>query len=186
MTTIPIDRPDQLAEHLSKQVKSIVSRALMSSAMRLIGVIQNDLIPSEDPPPILNRHYASGWIPEPQPNGDVHIKNTMPYAAVIEWGAKAENIKIGRAMIEALTEWVITKGLVGRPKNAVQRAQAQFEARNMAWAIAQAMKNPPSGKMGGIFNRNGQNGLRIAEKAGKRAPEIVSEEIARESKKAFK
>ena len=186
MTTFDISQTDEIAEFVGRHLKAAVSRGLMSAAFRLIGIMQNEIIPAEDPPPILSRHYAGGWIPEVQDNGDVHIKNTMPYASVIEWGARAENIKPGRAMIDALTEWVITKGIVARGKTPSQKAQSQVEARQIAWAIAMAMKGTEKITGKGIFNRNGQKGLRIAEKASKRAPEIVEKEVAREVRRALK
>ena len=186
MTTFDISQTDEISKFVNKQLNACVSRGMMSAALRIVGIIQNTLIPAESPPPILNRHYSAGWLPEVQENGDIHIKNTMPYSSVIEWGAKAENIKIGRAMIDALKEWVYTKGFVGRPRSATGRAQALVQAEQIAWAIAKSMQGTAAITGKGIFNRNGQKGLRIAEKASKQAPPIVAKEVAREVRKALR
>jgi hypothetical protein len=179
MPTFDIKQTQEIADHVEHQLEEATHRGLLSAGMRLIGVIQNELIPGAQPPPppILNRHYTSAWQIEDVSSKEVHVKNTMPYAAVIERGARPENVKIGRLMIDALTEWVITKGMVGRPKSPNAKAVATIEARQIAWAIAKSMQTK------GIFIRNGQEGLRIAEKAAKRAPELVAKEVAREIKK---
>lgn len=186
MTTFDISEGDAFAKFVENQLQEAVHRGLLSAGMRLIGIIQNEIIPAEMPPPVNNRHYAAGWIIDPRDNGDVHVKNTMPYAIIIEKGARAENIKIGRAMIDALTEWVITRGLVPPARTKSQKAQQVSDAQQIAWAIAMSMKGTVNKQGKGIFNRNGQQGLRIAEKAGKRAPAIVDKEVAREVRKALK
>lgn len=186
MTTFDLEQTEEIGKFIEEHLQEAVSRGMMSAAMRIIGIIQNEIIPAANPPPILNRHYASGWIPEVQENGDIHIKNTMPYASIIEFGARPENIKIGRAMIQALTEWVVAKGFVGRPKTALGRSQAVINAQSIAWAIARTMQGTDTITGKGIFNRNGEKGLRIAEKAAKRAPAIVRREVAREVRKMLK
>jgi hypothetical protein len=145
-------------------------RASLATAMRLVNHIQTVLIPGENPPPVFDRHYASGWRAEPTAQG-ADVFNTMPYASVIERGARAENIKIGRKMIDALTEWVRRKGLTGDRKPSKENVD---ESRKIAWAIAMAMKAK------GIFNRDGSKGLRIAERAAKAAPGFFVEELKTE------
>lgn len=159
-------------------IEAASMRGFLSAAERTVEHITTVLIPGEDPPPVFMRAYAAGWHAEKTSRG-ADVVNTVPYASVIEHGARPENIKIGKAMIDALTEWVIRKGLVGKPKRGEARGQQMVDARNVAWAIAMHMKKV------GIFNRNGQKGLRIAERAHKKAIGFVREEVKREIEREF-
>jgi hypothetical protein len=167
---------EKLARWLEEHTQDAVRRGLTSAGFRLIGVIQNEIIPAKKPPPIFDGAYRAGWKMETT-DGGVDVYNDMPYSSVIERGARAENIKIGRAMIDALTEWARRKGLTGHAPRQRSSPEARAEARQIAWAIARAMQKK------GIFNRDGQKGLRVAEDAAKRAPEIVEEEIRREMRR---
>lgn len=166
---MPALTPDQLVKHIHDRTLKATRRGLVSAAMRLVGVIQNELIPAENPPPINMRAYTAAWIARASEMG-MDVVNTIPYAAIIEFGARAENIKVGREMIDALAKWAQQKGI----------ATDDADARQAAWAIATSMTRK------GIFNRGGSQGLRIAEKAGARAPAIASEEIRREIVREFK
>lgn len=150
-------------------------RGVLSTAMRTVEVITTELIPAENPPPVFMRAYAAGWRAEQTKTG-ADIVNTVPYAAIIEYGARPENIKVGKTMIDALSKWVLIKGLVGKPgkSGSTRRATQEVEARNVAWAIAMHMKKV------GIFNREGNQGLRIGEKALARARTFVGTEIVGE------
>jgi hypothetical protein len=150
-------------------------RGAYSVALRTVEVITTELIPAENPPPVFMRAYAAGWRAVQTKEG-ASIVNTVPYAAVIEYGARPENIKVGKAMIEALQKWVLVKGLVGKPgkSGSSKRASQEVEARNVAWAIAMHMKKV------GIFNREGKQGLRIGEKAMAKARTFAGPEILKE------
>lgn len=172
MTAFRVDRAAQVAEHVRAKIAAATDRGLLSAVKRVQALIVSEIIPAESPPPVDIGTYKAGW--EQRPEKIEHgwmIKNTAPHAPIIENGARASRIKIGRAMIDALTEWVVRKGLVPKAK----KSGALSEASGIAWAIAKAMQKR------GIFNRDGK-GLRIAEKATKRAPDIVREEVARELK----
>src|ERR1700677_3188412 len=110
----------------------------------------------------------------------------MPYASVIENGAQAANVKIGRAMIDALAEWARRKGLNGHDPKGRSSPDAYAQARQIAWAIARAMQGTAKVEGKGIFNRNGEQGLGIARKAAKRVAEFVGEEVNREIKRGLK
>ena len=151
-------------------------RGLYSAALRTVQHIQTSIIPNEPRPPVDRGAFRAGWRAGKLSNGAI-IENTLPYASVIERGARAENVKISGPMIEALTEWVKRKGLAGnKPRG--DRTEYDSQARNIAWAIAVSMKRR------GIFN-DGQ-GLRVLEKAEKMIPKFVREECAREMRRDVK
>jgi hypothetical protein len=164
----------ELEKWLDAKTKSAVHRGLVSAAFRTLGVIQNELIPAENPQPVDRDVYRAGWRVETTEKG-ADLVNDLPYAPVIEWGARAENIKIGRAMIQALAEWAKRKGF--SPPNIPKGGDPQKGWESIAWAIATAMKKT------GIFNRGGLKGLRIGEKAVKRLRAFLHEEVAREMKR---
>lgn len=147
----------------------------MSAAYRTLGEIQNSLIPAEKPQPVDTGAYRAGWKVETTDRG-ADIVNTLPYAPVVEWGARPENVKIGRALIQALAEWARRKGFQpdGVPLGRKDPRDPDKAYEGIAWAIAVAMKKR------GIFQRGGVSGLRIAEKAVARLRGYLQEEIKRE------
>lgn len=176
MQSFTTDQLDKFGDWLKKGLAKGARRGLLSAAERMVSIIQTEVIPGESPPPIDRRVYAAGWRAEPTEKG-ADVVNTVPYASIIEKGARAENIKIGRAMIDALTSWILRKGLAGKPaRSQSAKTQQAVDARNIAWAIAISMKRK------GIFNRDGQ-GLRISEKARALAVKFIPEEVAREIKR---
>jgi hypothetical protein len=174
---ITLDEAPEWVEDLRKELRQATIRGMQSAALRLLQHIQVTVIGSTRDqrtgygPPVDTGAYRASWRVRNLPTGAI-VETTLPYAEVIEFGARAERIVIGRAMILALTDWVIRKGLVGkRPRGA---AQVEFyaEARSMAWAIAVSMKKV------GIFN--GGKGLRVLEQASDAIPRFVREEVDRE------
>jgi hypothetical protein len=137
-----------------------------------VGVIQNEIIPAENPQPVDRGAYRAGWRAEATPDG-AQVINTNPVAGIIEHGARAENIKVGKKVIDALAEWVARKGLAGKASTRAARQERMVRARGIAWAIVMTMKKR------GIFNRNGSQGLRVAEKALARAKGFYKEEMSR-------
>lgn len=179
MTVQRFDADDpRLARWMKSKIREGSIRGIYSTALRIVGVIVDEVIPNEKPPPVDQRHYASAWRAEPTTRG-ADVVNNMPYAAVIEHGARAQNIKVGKAMIDALTEWVKRKGLAGKSPRSGTGARENWEAesRNIAWAIAMSFKRK------GIFNRDGE-GLRIGAKGVKKGLRFLKEEVAREVNKA--
>lgn len=150
---------------VEKHLIGAAKRALLAAAERVVAHIILDLMPAESHPPVDRGLYRAGWQVQRTPDG-AEILNTMPYAPIVEYGAEAANVKISRAMIDALTEWVARKRLA--PKK---------EAKQLAWAIAISMKKR------GIFN-NG-HGLRLLERALERLPEFLDEEFRREVEREF-
>ncbi len=149
---------------MGKQVRVAAMRGLYSAAVRAVAHIQTVVIPSEPRVPVDRGLYRAGWRAVRIPGGAM-VTNTVPHAVIIEYGVKAANVRAGRKMLDALTDWVRRKGL----------EKSETGARRVAYAIAMSMKRK------GIFN--GGKGLRILENAVKRIPQFIGEEVAREIRK---
>lgn len=137
-------------------------RGLHSAAARAVQIIVTEIIPSRTPQPVDRGLYRAGWRFVPEQDGAL-IENVEPHAAFIEYGVRSANVKIGRAMITALSEWIVRKRIVS--------ASEPKEVLRAAWAIAKAMKRR------GIFGK----GMRVLEElVVMRLDAVVAEEIARE------
>lgn len=155
--TIRISDTDIAAfrEHIGHKLKVGLRRGGISAAMRTLQHIQAELIPKAMPhPPIDRGVYRAGW----RVTGDlvttpIIIENPVPYAAIIEYGARAENVKPGRKMLAALTEWVKRKGLTNaafaaRVKGASGGAKGEGAAKGAEKAKA-AKKAQEAQRAGG-------------------------------------
>jgi len=118
------------------------------------------IIPSRTPQPVDRGLFRAGWKTMPDEWGCT-VENMEPHAVFIEEGV--HNIKVGRAMIDALAEWAIRKGLATKE-----------DARSRAWAIAKSME-----KRGHIFGVNGMGILRELVEGGK-MQQFIDEEVKRE------
>lgn len=145
-------------------------KGLLLAAERGVQKIVTEIIPSRSPAPVDRGVYRAGWKTEVIDQNTVAILNTEPHAAFIEHGVRGENVKIGAAMIRALSEWVLRKGI----------AVDEDEAVGIAWAIAKTMQ------MKGVFNHYEEgNGLRILQELDEMYIEdILKEEVSREMQKA--
>jgi hypothetical protein len=179
MPTFDLSQYDELQKWLEEGMEDGVKEGLLSAGYRLLGVIVNEIIPAEKQPPIFDGAYRAAWKVEPTDQG-ADVYNDMPYAGVIEEGARAENVKPGRAMIDALTEWARRKGLTGHAREDRASPEARTQARSIAWAIARSMQQK------GIFNREGEMGLHIARKGMARAADFVEEEVRNAVRKHLK
>lgn len=182
MATFRLDEVEgRYLNQLSATMRDAAMRGLHSAALRTVQHIQIEIIPSITPEPVGRGAYKAGWHVEPLPNGYVVVNNLLQ-AVFIEHGVRAENVKIGRKLIDALTEWVRMKGIgatVKTTKGGLKKVvkATQEEARGIAWAIAKNMKKV------GIFNKG--NGWNVLGRANKMAPQFIREEVAREMKKQF-
>lgn len=170
MSTIDLKAGPAAVRKLKGHLLKAAGVSLWSAAIRGVQVLQTQLIAAASPSPVDRGLYRAGWRVEPHMNGQLidgaDIYNVEPYAAVIERGARPENIKVGGALINALAEWAKRKGLKG--------ADDPKQTKQIAWAIAMSMKRR------GIFNRNGQQGLHLLEKLiTERMPALYREEFAR-------
>lgn len=159
-TEITLEQAAQRTEELGKRWRKAAILGLQSAAARGVQDIITRIIPSRTPQPVDRGIYRAGWRFYPAPDGAV-IECFEPHAVFIEDGVRAGNVKIGRAMIRALAEWVVRKGIVGAD-----------EAESAAWAIAKAMKRR------GIFGKQGMGVLR--ELVDQYLPNYIDEEVARE------
>lgn len=163
---------------LQGNLRGAALAGLRSAAHRTVQYIVAEVIPGENPQPVDRGMYRAGWRARDLPDGAM-VTNTVPWAPIVEYGARAENIKIGRKMIDALAEWIRRKGIGStRTRTGKVKKVTKEDARAIAWAIAMSMKKR------GIFNR-GENkgGLRVFEKASRKIPVFIREEILREIRK---
>lgn len=182
-----ISEAEELARQLGFSIDKAANRAVLSLALRVVQHITTYVIPREEPQPVDRGAYRAGWRAKREPDGAT-IKNTLPYAGVIEFGARAEHIKIGKKMIDALEAWVLRKGIglsrtppQGKMTRKEMKAARQKEARKVAWAIAVAMLKK------GIFNRQDERGgLRVLEKGLKIAKHAFADELRREIEREYR
>lgn len=165
-----IDQGDEFARWLKEGLATAAHAGVTSAAVRTLSHITNELLPAANPQPVDTGAYRAGWRVEVTEAG-ADVVNTLPYAAIIEFGARPENVKVGKAMILALKLWVLRKGFFGLDSKGKKKADTDGQAESTAWAIAVAMKKR------GIFNRGEDKGLRIGEKAEAYAKGIIGEEI---------
>ena len=166
MPTFSVDDP-ALRKYLAEMLETSARRALLSTGMRVLQRIITVVIPSYPRQPVARGTYRAAWRFKQTEDG-CEIYNTSPHGPIVEYGARAANIKIGRKMIDALVDWLKIKGIESNPK----------KARGIAFAIANNMKEGM-----GIFNGEGSSpygGLRVMDKAVETLEEILREEIARE------
>jgi hypothetical protein len=160
------DAANFIDSKLGPAIREGAMRGLLSAAIRMVQEIQLRTIPATVPQPSARGFYKAGWRAEATPDG-AEFFNTRPYAAMIEHGVRASNVKVGYAMINSLTEWVKMKGF----------AKDTIEARRIAWAIAKDMQKR------GIFA--GGKGLRVMERASVHLEQYVREEVEREVERAL-
>ena len=156
-----------------------LNSALLSAGYKVQQLIVSELIPQTTPTPVDRGFYRAAWrvrsgIEDGQTFAE--IVNDVKHALFIEYGVKSDRVRPGKAMHEALTEWVIRKGLSAgrqvmsdgstRRKN---KTTQNFEASSMAYAIMMKLKE------NGIFDHGA--GLKIAQRAKARVPSIVMEEL---------
>jgi hypothetical protein len=187
--TFDINDTDGMFKHFSTAIEKGRRAGMLSAGMRLVGVIQNELIPQAKPyAPEDQGAYKGAWHAEPTADG-ADVYNDSPHAPIIEYGARASRIKVGRKLIDALSEWIVRKGLAGKGRGSIQvRAEAD-EVRSFAFAIAKSMQGFGDNRSGppGIFNANDpRGGLRIAEKARERSHKLIIEEVTAEIREALK
>lgn len=160
---------------LEGRTREAALRGLFSAAVRLQGHVVNVVIPAEKRVPVDRGVYRAGWRTRKITNGAL-LYNAVPYASIVEHGARASNVKVGRKMIDALTEWVRRKGIGGgTTKSGRPRKLSLDDARPIAWAIAMSMKKK------GIFDEG--KGLGILAKANRMVAKFVNEEVEHELRK---
>jgi hypothetical protein len=165
-----------MLKEIEGDVKKAASAGLLAAAHRTVAHIVANIIPGLMHPPVDRGLYRAGWRARKDGTGAV-VENVAPHAIFIEYGVRAGNVKIGRAMIEALAAWVKRKGIGGRTvtgKSGKTRhiKATNTEAESIAWAIAKSMQKH------GIFA--GGKGLGVLKEAEKSVPRFIREEVGRE------
>ena len=163
---IALKDADAYFKSLPIELRTASVRGLHSAALRLQNVITTVLIPSRTPQPVDRGIYRAGWRTVLEADGAV-VENLEPHAVFIEYGVKAGSVKPGKQMIEALTGWVLRKGLAGAA-----------EAPRVAWAIAKAQQKR------GIFNRGAGLGI-VKELVDVWVERVTREEVLREVEQVF-
>ena len=166
-------------------MRKAVNRGLVSAAYKVVQKCVSLGQEAGSHPPVIDRgQYQASWRVSKTGEG-VTVSNIAPHAAFIEFGVRPGNVKIGRAMIRALTLWVLRKGFLSFSASvkaaAIQGTKAGYfdlgrkarrgalaanQAESVAWAIAKQFQKT------GIFNQGGlvagKKGLRILEAAASR------------------
>ncbi len=181
MKTYKLNQADELVKSMTKDMQQAAVRALLSAGHRVVERIVTSIIPNTDPQPVDRGVYRAAWRVRQTPGKlEVVVTNDSPHAGFIEEGVKAGRVKISRKMIDALTEWVLRKGIVqkARGDDGIQRKRRsptkadRTKARGIAWAIAKRMKQR------GIFNEG--KGLKILERALAGIDRVIKGEFERE------
>ena len=143
---VPLSKAAQQFDLLGAEVRAAAFRGLVLAGVRGLQKLQIQILPRRIPQPVDRGVYRAGWKLRIGPDY-VEIYNDSPIASIIEDGVRAKNVKVGLALLEALSGWVMRKGLSKDSK----------EARSIAWAVARNMQKR------GIFNDRGpyKNGLGI-------------------------
>jgi hypothetical protein len=151
-TVISLKQGAGWVRNIGNQFPSATRRGLYSAGLRIMQDLQNDNSLPRD-----RGTYRAGWRCEQTPDG-AEVFNIATHGPFIEHSVRGTNVKIGRAMINALTEWIKRKGIgvTYKPsakgqwvsgEGRVRKVKPSLEAmRNMAWAIAKSMQKK------GIFN----------------------------------
>ena len=179
MTEIDIKESAKVKSIFRELFAGSLNEALLSAAYKVQQLITTELIPAATPSPVDRGFYNAAWrVRSGVEDGQTfaEVLNDVKHALFIEYGVKSDRVRPGKAMHDALTEWVIRKGLAAgrqvmsdgstRRKN---KTTENFEAASMAYAIMMTLKK------NGIFDRG--EGLKIAQKARERVPAIVMEEL---------
>lgn len=184
---IDIQNHPEFTKWVGLGMQASMGQALLSTATRLVQVINTEIIPETQPnQPVDRGTYRAGWRVEAA-EGKVFLVNTVKHAPIIEWGARAANIKVGRKMITALAAWVKRKGLAKDRAKETSAIGKTFQKTSMpvsanpytqaAWAIAMSMKKK------GIFGGDkSPSGLMIVRRAMTRFDRFFSEEMKRSLK----
>lgn len=166
MTTIDLDEADRHFAELDDRLRAAAVRGLQSAAFKGMQEILTRIIPSRTPQPVDRGVYRAGWRVILESLGAT-LENAEPVAVFVEYGVRAANVKPGRAMISALAEWVVRKGIT-----------TSGQAVSTAWAIAKNMQRR------GIFSyyagSSQLGGMRILTELLVSLPAIIEEEIRRE------
>lgn len=151
MATIPLRMAASWLDRVHTDVRGAALKAALSATQIGVRDIKGVIIPGMPHPPVGRGTYRDGWRYFRIPEGARIENRVYPQAPLIEFGVRGSSIKIGRAMIIALSEWIAMKGLAFKnPGDTLE---------GVAWAIAKSMQKR------GIFNEGDSHGFHIIDKA---------------------
>lgn len=198
-TVIPLSEAGAWVARLGRSMPEAAHRGLVSAAHRLAGHMKVQDLPLD------RGTMRAGWQAEKTDDGAAVFNKTIE-ATLVEGGVRPENVKVGKKMIDALTEWARRKGVGTKQAQGKKRSFVDFasgnlgskagkarvtqvvwrrvrasegELRSIAWGIAKSIQ-----KRGLFEPENG--GLRPLEKETRRmGPEFVRQEVLRSIKEEF-
>lgn len=176
LTRFDISEAGEWIGLIGQQFPTAAKKGLFAAALRISQHLMAD-----GRIPVDRGRARAGWRAEATENG-ADVFNLETSMLFINDGVRAENVRPGRAMIDALAEWAKRKGLgvetVVTKRGTMKKVKPAGSAyRAMAWAIAGAMKKR------GIFmppTKILENTMRDL------APGFVREEVARAIKDEFR
>lgn len=159
---------------LSKVMPDNAKKGLLAAAARLAAQLASDpSIPTD------RGAARAGWRAEPTEDG-ADVFNLVNEMLFIDQGVRAENVKPGRLMIQALAEWAKRKGLnpdgADAPSLTGKKKPGVDAYQGIAWAIAMSMKAK------GIFMPKRDV---LANAVKTYGPGYVREEVTRAIKEGF-
>jgi len=116
----------QLQALLGKNLSRALQKTGQAMAIQILQDIKTSLIPGASPhAPIDRGIFRASWKSRgalayaggggyADTSVGLTIYSTAPHAPFIEYGVRAGNVKVGKKMIDALTEWALRKGLVDK------------------------------------------------------------------------
>ncbi len=132
MPSFDIKQLGDFEKWLGTRLGKSVHRGLVSAAFRGVSHIQTVIIPSLTPHmPVDRGLYRAAWHVDAKadaPGTPVEVANDAAHAQLIEEGVRADKVKPGRKMIDALTSWVSRKGIGGGSAEKETPAPAETKA----------------------------------------------------------
>ena len=96
---------------LTEKFRESTKRGLLSAAKRMATLIVIRYIPNAKPnQPVDRGAYKAAWGAGAEEDG-AYYDNIAPHASFVEYGVRAGASKPGGAMIRAIAEWAVRKGL---------------------------------------------------------------------------
>src|SRR5258706_10382123 len=95
-----VSEAEALARYMKIALERVAVRAIHALALGMVQHVVAVVIPREPRQPVDRGAYRAAWKVKKARDG-AWVFNGMPYAGVVEFGARPENVKISREMIVA-------------------------------------------------------------------------------------
>jgi len=94
-----------------EKFRTAAKKGLLSAAKRMATLIVIRYIPNAKPnQPVDRGAYKAAWGAGVEEDG-AYFDNIAPHAPFVEYGVRAGASKPGKAMIQAIAEWAVRKGI---------------------------------------------------------------------------